>query len=262
MGILSISRRCDIPAFNSEWFYRSYERGYAIVHERGQLKQVSLKPEDVDCAVFWTKDFAPMMSKVQSIEFPFYVQWTVNSYGKDVEPAVRMKNDIVRDVVTLSNIIGKERIVWRYDPIFMSEKYNLLYHIEMFSRLCQRLAGHVRHCVISFVDMYGFICSRMATIGARVPTKDEIDVISATFSSVAADYGIEIVTCSEVVDLSKYNIKHGHCIDVDICSELAGRNLLAGKDPTQRKACGCCVSQDIGAYNTCKHGCLYCYATK
>lgn len=263
MAIISASRRTDIPAFYADWFMKSQQRGYALYSMGNNIKKVSLRKEDTDCIVFWTKDFMPLFDHEQfsSLSIPYYVQWTCNSYGKEIEPAVRAKNDISKDIVTVSKEIGKDKIVWRYDPIFISQKYSVEYHIKSFELLAHRLSGYIHHCVISFVDMYSHAAVKMNGIG-REPTLEEINILAKAFSEIASAYGFYIETCAEKFDLVKYGIHHGHCIDNEMISLVTGKSSYLNKDTTQRKLCGCVASIDIGDYNTCKHGCRYCYACK
>lgn len=262
--IISASRRTDIPAFFSKKFFEDLERGeaqYSNPYTR-EVKTVSLKKEDVDCFVFWTKNPIPMMLDLHKLDgYAYYFQFTLNSYGTDIEPNVPNKRDImVPAMIGLSTRIGKNRIVWRYDPILITDKYTVDYHIKYFEELARRLQGYFHHCVISFVDVYGKNQANFEKLGMRPPTDEEIERIAAAFSAVADKYGFDICTCSEKIDLDKYHMKHGKCIDVDLIEEISGQKLDLKKDKSQRSHCGCAPSVDIGTYNTCTHNCVYCYA--
>lgn len=260
-NVISVSRRTDIPALYSNWFFDRIHEGYCCVRNPYNDKEteISLKPEDVTAFVFWTKNPGPMLDRISELnDYHYYFQITINSYGKDIEPGVPKKAQIIDSVKTLASKIGPERVIWRYDPIFISEKYSVEYHKKYFEEIATRLKGAFRHCVISIVDIYS--ASKFQELGIRTPTEAEKDDLIKHMVEVAKKQGFEIVSCAET-GLEQYGVKPGHCIDADIISELTGQNLDLKKDRNQRKECGCCASKDIGAYNTCVHGCKYCYAT-
>ena len=263
--IISASRRTDIPAFYSDWFFGRIKEGFAEVKNPfnpSVLRRISLKPEDVDCIVFWTKNPLPMLNRLEELEeYKYCFQFTLNPYGRDIEPNVPSKNGgVINTFKTLSEKIGKEKIVWRYDPILITEKYSADYHIKWFKKLSEELNGFFDTCVISFVDSYNKTEKRFKRGGIRELTEAEILKIAESFSEISKNCGFSVNTCAEKADLSRYGIGHSCCIDKNRIEALTGRTLDVKKDKNQRKECGCCESADIGAYNTCVHGCLYCYA--
>jgi len=263
--IISASRRTDIPAYYSEWFVNRIKEEFLYVRNPmnyHQVGKISLSPSVVDGIVFWTKNPIPLMKKLDALkEYPYYFQFTLTAYGKDIEPGLPSKNkDLIPAFCELSKMIGKEKIVWRYDPIFINDTYSVEYHKRYFKTLALKLGAYTEKCTISFLDMYKNTERNIRPLGIRVPTYEEqIDIIKA-FASIAEEYGFCLDTCAEEVDLSEYGIKHACCIDKERFEKIGKYRLEAKKDPNQRAVCGCISSIDIGTYNTCKNGCVYCYA--
>jgi len=262
--IISCSRRTDIPAFYSDWFFNRLREGYVLVRNpmnHRQVRNVSLAPPDVDCLVFWTKDPSPMLDRLQLLkDYNYYFQFTLTPYGKDIEPHLPLKAEIVDKFIRLSDTIGKKRIIWRYDPILLSASINLDYHIERFHDLARQLAGHTEKCIISFLDMYRHIQGRMTDHSVRPPDESEMRILAAQWARIAQSHNLRMATCAEKIDLADLDIGHGRCIDDRLIAALTGTELKIPKDKYQRELCGCIASVDIGEYNTCRHGCRYCYA--
>jgi len=263
--ILSASRRTDIPSYYSEWFFNRLKEGYVCVRNPMNIHRVSrinLNNDVIDGIVFWTKNPKPMMKYLDKLnDFPFYFQFTLNPYSADLETNLPSKNDsVIPTFIELSNAIGKERVVWRYDPIIINQKYSLEYHTKYFTLLCEKLSPYTEKCTISFIDLYRNIAKNLMQIGITSIPNDVQEEIALTFSQIAKDYGLIIDTCCEGIDLSKYGIGHAACIDVKRLERIGNYKLTLSKDKNQREECGCFESVDIGAYNTCKNGCKYCYA--
>lgn len=263
--ILSVSRRTDIPAFFSEWFYRRMRAGSVLVRNPMNFHQVSripLNPDVVDGIVFWTKNPVPMMERLEELEpYPYYFQFTLNAYGRDVEPAVPSKREVLIPAFQeLSRRIGRERVLWRYDPIFLSDKYTVDYHCRYFEKLARCLYPYTEQCTISFIDLYQNTAKRLKPIGGRAPERQEILALAQRMAEIAGRYGFRLKTCAEEIELAQLGIEHGSCIDAKLLERIGGYPLAVGKDPNQRGACRCAAAVDIGCYDTCKGGCLYCYA--
>lgn len=261
--ILSVSRRTDIPAFYSDWFFNRISEGYVLVRNPMNTKQVSkikLSSETIECIVFWTKDPSQMLEKLNQIDaYKYYFQYTLNSYDKSLEPNVHEKKHLIDTFIKLSKSIGKERVIWRYDPIILTNKYNKAYHLKWFEYIAKRLSGYTEKCVISYLDLYKKTERNMKNINL-VNNIEDFRILSGELCKISKKYGIVMETCSESIDLAEYGIKHGKCIDTELISKITGINFEYFKDKNQREECGCAKSVDIGVYNTCKHGCLYCYA--
>ena len=262
--IISCSRRTDIPAFYSDWFFNRIREGFVQMQNpvnANQLRQVSLAPSDVDCIIFWTKDPAPMLDRLHLLkDYKYYFQFTMTPYGKEIEPNLPPKNEIMDSFLKLSDKVGKKRVIWRYDPILLSDNTTIEYHVDHFEEIAKRLLGYTEKCVISFIDMYRHIQGRMSDQSVRPPDEFEMRALAEKLARIAENYNMKVETCAEKIDLADLGIGHGKCIDDRLISELTGRNLNNKKDKYQREFCGCVSSIDIGEYNTCRHGCRYCYA--
>jgi len=258
--IISASRRTDIPAFYSEWFFNRLKDGFCYTRNPmnpRQLSKIILTPEIVDCFVFWTKDPEPMFARLDELSgFDYYFQYTINPYPVTIEKNVPDLDKAILSAQTLSTKIGKNRLVWRYDPIFITKDFNVDQHALAFYSIAKQLSGIVKRCVISFYDEYKTIS------GIFTPNVIEIEQIAKEFSSIGNDFAIKIETCSETTNLEHYGICNTKCIDDRLISEIIGQPLQLAKDKGQRSECGCVTSIDIGAYSSCKHGCVYCYAQR
>jgi hypothetical protein len=262
--IISASRRTDIPAFFSDWFYNRIAEGYLLVRNPMNHKQVSrvnLSPEVVDCIVFWSKNPSKIMDRLHKLrDYSFYFQYTLTGYGQRLEPNVPSCQEAVAVFRGLSEMIGKNRVIWRYDPIILSEQLDIGYHADRFEQIAKQLSGKTGRCVISFVDMYKKLKRNMASVPMIEIQIEQMVETAAILNKISSKYDIELTSCAETVDLGQYGINHGKCIDDKLIEEISGFALDVVKDPTQRSECGCAASVDIGTYNTCPHECLYCYA--
>jgi hypothetical protein len=262
--IISASRRTDIPAFFAEWFMNRVREGFVCIRNPlnpHQVRKISLQPEEVDCLVFWTKNPANIFPYLAELAaFNFYFQFTLTPYDQLLEPGLPPKPYLIELFKELSRKLGKNRIIWRYDPIVISDDMPIAIHTSAFAAMAAALHGYTNRCVISFLDMYKKCEKNMKDVQPLPITAAMMQETAKSFTSIAARNELELVTCAEEIDLSSYGIAHGKCTDDKLIAELSGRSLRIGKDKTQRPLCGCLTSIDIGAYNTCLHGCLYCYA--
>lgn len=264
--IVSVSRRTDIPAFYSDWFIDKIEKGFLYVinpFNRKQVSKIELTPSTVDCFVFWTKNAGPMIDKLHILDergFKYYFQFTITPYNSDIEPGIKDKNEVIRTFKRLSDLIGKEKVIWRYDPILLSNKYNKEYHFIMFEEFCKKLCNFTEKCVISFLDMYKKTKRNTRDLELIDIKSEDMIEIAFMFVEIAERYGLYIETCSEEIDLSFLKIQKGKCIDDRTIERILGCPVEVRKDDMQRDNCGCVKSIDVGQYNTCKHFCLYCYA--
>lgn len=262
--ILSVSRRTDIPAFYSEWFYNRVKEGYVYVRNPMNIHSISkvqINPQVIDCIVFWTKNPKSMLSRLDEIkDFNYYFQYTINPYNRELEVHVPKKDNVIETFIELSQKIGSNRMIWRYDPILLTDDIDIQYHIKYFEKIAKRLSSYTKRCTVSFIDNYQKTERNLKNTTARELTDFEIILIVKEIVPIAKHYGMEIQTCSEKIDLESHGIGHGRCIDNVIVEELLGFKIETSKDKNQRKECGCVQSIDIGEYNTCGHNCLYCYA--
>lgn len=263
--ILSVSRRTDIPSFYSEWFFERLREGFVYTRNPMNPKQVSrleLSPETVDCIVFWTKNPEPMLARLSELEpYPYYFQFTLTSYGADIETNVPHKREVMLPVFQkLSGQIGSKRVIWRYDPIIFTKRYTPEYHKKAFRQMAETLRSYTEKCVISFVDIYAKNKKKMQELGVYELPKEELEAFAKELCDIAKENGMEMASCAEQIDLEQCGIVHNACIDKDLIEDIIGCRLKGAKDKNQRGECGCMESIDIGTYHTCGNGCVYCYA--
>ncbi|MDE6517174.1 MAG: DUF1848 domain-containing protein, partial [Acetatifactor sp.] len=263
--ILSVSRRTDIPNYYAEWFMSRIREGFCYVRNPmnpHQVSRIDLSPQVVDCIVFWTKNPADMMKYLEKLQdYTYYFQFTLTGYGRDIEPNLPDKREkLIPTFQELSRRIGREKVIWRYDPIFLNERYSADYHLKAFEEIAGKLAGYTERVVVSFVDMYAKIRRNAAAHSIRETAKDDMICLAGEMAQIAADHHLRIESCAEQIELQDLGIQHGSCIDKDLIERLLGCRLAGGKDKNQRKECGCFESVEVGTYNTCLNGCKYCYA--
>lgn len=263
--IISASRRTDIPALYSDWFFNRLQEGYVLVQNPrnpNRFSKVVLNPQVVDCFVFWSKNPYPMIGRLDELkEYKYYFQFTLTPYEKDIEiklPPVEKRIEVFKQ---LSDKIGRDKIVWRYDPIFINEKHSVEFHQEAFYRMASQLKDYTEKCMISFIDHYTHIKNTFNRFQINPMSVFEIRQIMESFSQTVSEFNLKLETCAEDIDLSEFNISHGACIDKEMIEQVIGSPLITKKDKNQRLMCNCIESIDIGTYDTCPHGCIYCYAT-
>lgn len=263
--ILSVSRRTDIPAFFSDWFFRRLEAGFVCVRNPvrpHQISKICLSPEVVDGIVFWTKNPIPMLNKLWILEaYPWYFQFTLTAYGKDVEPGLPSKeNVLIPAFQDLSRLAGRERVIWRYDPILITDAYTIEYHCKYFESLAKKLKGFTEKCTVSFVDYYQNTENNLYSLHPIRETTEQRRELLRKFSDIASANNITVDICAERENYAEIGIPAARCIDQKRLEQIGGRMLSVKKDSKQRRECGCVESIDLGAYHTCPAGCRYCYA--
>lgn len=270
--IISASRRTDIPAFYSKWFLNRIEAGYCNVpnpFNPSKVSCVSLKPEDVDVIVFWTKNVFPMLERLYKLNergFNYFFHYTINGYPTDIEPFTPSLEDSINAFIRLADQIGPVKVIWRYDPILISNITPFDYHVERFQRIAESLASHTHRVMISIADTYRAAQRRLKEahveyLSYNVEDQGFINLLDK-IADIANNAGLDIYSCAEAVDLSSHGIKPGKCIDDVYICKVFGIDVTSTKDRNQRQECGCIPSKDIGQYDTCLHGCKYCYAVK
>lgn len=220
-------------------------------------------PEDVDAIVFWTKNPRPLMRHLDLLEVRgiFYTfQFTITGYSNLLEPLVGELAESVESLKRLSDRIGPDRVTWRFDPIFICDNLATEDILVNFQNIAGQVEGYTRKVVISFLTFYEKIKKRASLYGIKALPESEIFKIAAALSGIAGQCGIEIESCAQPWPLDRFGIKPARCIDAAFIGAVSNRILQRQKDPGQRAECGCSKSVDIGSYNTCPHGCVYCYA--
>lgn len=258
--ILNVSGRTDIVAFYTPWFMKRYREGFVDVRNPFNPKLISrISFNDVDLIVFCTKNPKPILKYIKEIKKPILFQITLTSYKKDIEPNVINKNEIIECIKELSNIIGKDFISVRYDPIFISDKYNINYHIKAFDRLCSKLSGYVNNIIISFIDEYKNVLKNLKALNYHDITDDEYEIIGKEFSRIAKENNLIVQTCFEKRDLIEYGFTKSDCVPITLAYTLTGKKFPKWH-ARKGDLCNCAQMVDIGVYNSCRHFCKYCYA--
>ena len=262
--ILSVSKRTDIPAFFSDWFLNCLKNQRIGVRNPYNQKmfEKQVTPDNTDCIVFWTKNALPMFPKLDQITamgYVYYFQYTLNAYGVDIEPNLPSLEKKLATFQALSDKLYKTKVIWRYDPILFTPKYTPQWHIQAFQKLCQELAGYTNKCVISFVDTYGKIKSNLSKLQQFDLPKDELKAFARELKQIADKYNIQIATCAEATCLSEIGITKNACIDAHLIRQITGKPLSTHPE-NSRPECLCSKAFDVGKYDTCPHGCVYCYA--
>jgi hypothetical protein len=271
--IISVSRRTDIPAFYGKWFLNRLNEGcvgYLNPFSNDKYK-VSLKKEDVECFVFWSKNFIPFIDKLKIINsqgYKFYFNYTINGYSKIFEQHTESTEKLIDNLKLLSELYSQNHINWRYDPIIISEITDYNFHLRNFENIAKKIKGNTKRCIISFIDLYKKVEKNIKIIEEKynVNIKDPVNNLKIQLANDLADialtYGINIYSCCGDYLIGP-KIKKAHCVDWGLIKQLfynkVGTELNYKINPT-RKECGCTESIDIGTYNTCVHGCMYCYA--
>lgn len=269
--IVSASRRTDIPAFYSEWFLRRLAEGFCTVpnpFNRRQVSRISLRPEDVDALVFWTRNPRPLMARLAELAaHRYYFLFTLVGNPRELDPKSPPREAAVATFRDLAGRLGPGRVVWRYDPVVFSALTPREFHLRNFAEIAEQLEGSARRVVISFVDEYrkagGRLRALRGTPAEVLPVRDEeVAWLVPRLREVAALRGMQLQSCAEELDLRPHGVPPGRCLDGDLLRELFGIEVDRRKDSGQREACGCVRSRDIGVYDTCLFGCVYCYATR
>lgn len=280
--ILNTGSRTDIPAYFSKWFYNRIKEGYVLVrnpYNSGRVTRYRLSPDVVDCMVFCTKNPQPMLEGLDQLEeFRQFWHVSITAYGKEIEPGVPDKMQVIESFQKLSEKLkflpqkfdclsdGFEPqkrnngipIGWRYDPIFISQKYTVEYHLRTFEKIAQELQGYTNQCVISFIDLYQKTKKNFPEVNT-VSLEDQC-LLGREMIRIAEKYGMKVYPCCEGRYLEELGADCSGCLSQKLIEELYDIQLIVPKQKSAREGCNCLLGSDIGVYNTCSHGCRYCYA--
>ncbi len=260
--ILQTGMRTDIPAFYSQWFINRIKAGYVLVrnpYNPSSVTRYEINPDVVDLIAFCTKNPAPML-KYMDVLKPYGQYWfvTITPYGKEIEPNVPDKRQVLENFKTLSKFVGVDSIGWRYDPIFINDKYSIDFHIETFEQMARELSGYTKTCIISFIDLYKKVIKNFPQ--ACMVEKEKRLKIGKAFAEIGRQYDITIKACAEGDELAPYGVDCSGCLTQEVYETVLHTKLDMPKIKGQRNECACFFGNDIGAYDTCRHFCKYCYA--
>lgn len=263
--ILSVSRRTDIPAFYSDWLLGRLRQGLVLVRNPinpHQVGRILLTPQSISGLILWSKNPQPLLAHLPEIDalgYRYAFLFTLTAYGPEVESHLPPLDHRIETFRTLSRMIGSDGVIWRYDPIFFSKRYTPDFHRQAFAALASALEGCSPRCIVSFVEMYQKCRRNMAPLAPQQLPWDERLALLESLAAIAKTHHFELQSCASREDLRSV-IAPGQCIDPTWLARRLGYPIVATKDKSQRSACSCAASIDIGAYHSCPHGCLYCYA--
>ena len=263
--ILNTGGRTDTVQYYTDWLLRRFQEGYVLTRNPlfpNKINRYELTPDKVDCVVFCSKNYRPILPRLREItdRFPTYFHYTITAYGRDIEPGVPSIQESMDTLAELSRLVGRQRVAWRYDPVLLTEAYTVDRHLETFEQMASLLAPHIDRCIFSFVEMYKKLETNMPEL---IPlTEEDRDNLARGMGAIATKYGIHLQTCGTNGDYSRYGIHASGCMTLDILGAANGISFKTLKHKGMRQGCHCIESRDIGAYDTCLNGCKYCYANK
>lgn len=252
--LINISGRTDIVNHYSEWLFKRFEEGY--VYSRNSLfpnsvRKYELTPEKVDCLIFGSKNYKPILNRISEItnKFNTYFYYTITPYGKDIEPNVPDKEKVIESFKKLSDHFKRNYVGWRYDPIFINDEFDVNKHIQEFEKIAKALKGYTRNCVISFLDLYEKVKRNAPDL--KPPTMEEQIELSKAFVKIGKENDMTIYSCCEKMHLAKYGVNCSGCKSQSMIEDAVGHKLKPPKKKNIREDCNCLMGTDIGAYNTC-----------
>lgn len=263
--IINTGARTDTVQYYTEWLLNRFSEGYVLSRNPlfpNKVTRYELTPDKVDCVVFCSKNYKPILPRLHEItdRFNTYFHYTITAYGKDIEPGVPDIEESMKTLILLSNQVGRQRVSWRYDPVLLTPKYTIQRHLETFEHMAQTLSPYIDRCTFSFVEMYKKLESNMPEL---ITLSDwDKDALARGLGSIAQKYGIFIQTCGTNGDFTRYGIHASGCMTLDILGKANNVTFKNLKHKGTRQGCDCIESRDIGAYDTCMNGCKYCYANK
>jgi len=270
--IISVSRRTDIPAYYAEWFKKRLEFGYTVYPNPMSTKPViqSLVPDNVLAFVFWTRNPKPFFKYLDYIDAKYgkihYMHFSINGLPEEIELRNPKIDFAIDSAKYLSDRYGENYVQWRFDPIVLSSLTTEKYIFDKFEYIAKRMEGVVKRCYFSFVDYYQKtqknidIVSKEHNIIFKKPTIEEQIKITEKLVSIANAYKIALYACAEDNLLSIAGVSKAHCVDMDLINNLEGVKKIIKSIKPSRIGCGCYDSRDIGYYDSCPHGCIYCYS--
>ena len=263
--IINTGARTDTVQYYTEWLLNRFSEGYVLSRNPlfpNSVTRYELTPDTVDCVVFCSKNYRPILPRLHEItdRFHTYFHYTITAYGKEIEPGVPSIEESMETLIRLSEIVGRQRVSWRYDPVLLTKGYTIERHLETFEYMAKVLSPYIDRCIFSFVEMYKKLESNMPEI---IPMSgQDKDVLARGLGAIAEQNGIYIQTCGTNGDFSRYQIHSSGCTTLAALGKANNITFRDLKHKGSRQGCHCIESRDIGAYDTCMNGCKYCYANK
>ncbi len=271
MRVISASRRTDIPAFYPDWFMNRIRAEFChwLNPFGGQVYRTSLALNDCIAIVFWTRNPNPLMPHLAELDrrgHKYFFSYTILGYPRSFDTHAPALDAAIRTFQALSERITPDYVFWRYDPIVISNLTPLEFHTDRFAYIAQRLADYTNRCVYAFVNPYRKTkrnLSKLSEEGIEVesPTLRLRHSLLTDMVEIARSNGMQLYACCEDKDLHIDGIQRSSCVDLDVLRQLTSDPDLHLKPKPSKALCGCVESVDIGSYDTCLHGCVYCYAT-
>lgn len=262
--IIQTGLRTDIPAFYAPWLLNRLREGYVLVrspYNPSQVTRYALNPQVVDLIAFCTKNPRPMLPHLEALA-AYGQHWyvTITPYGRELEPGVLPKEQVMADFRALSDKVGVNAVGWRYDPILLDSQWTVERHLAAFEEMAAYLAGSTRVCVISFIDLYKKV--RRNFPEARAVGREDRLRLGRAMAEIGRTYGMTVKACGEGDELAPLGVDCSGCMIIPVYEAALGCRLRAPKVASSRGGlCACHLTCDIGAYNSCGHGCRYCYAS-
>ena len=258
--IISASRRTDIPSLHTKWFLNRLKEEYVITQNpisKNNFYKIPLNKNIVDIIVFWSKNpNIDFLKEVKDLGYEFYLHFTITPYDKNIEKNIPDKNLLIKKFQTISKLFGKEKIIWRYDPIILNDDFDANYHLNNFKNFADSLNGYTDECIFSFVQIYSKIKNNIKNIN-----DDDKLLLIENIKEISENNNIKLKSCSQDFDnITNIRVEKSACIDKERIQKILGYSIKEKKDKSQRKLCNCIESIDIGMYNTRTNGCIYCYA--
>lgn len=260
--ILQTGNRTDIPAFYPKWLYNRIKEGFVYSRNPYFPKLVTsfrLDPDVIDLLAFCTKNPRPLFPYMDTLKkFNLFFFVSITPYGRDLEPNVPDKKQVIESFKKLSSMVGKKNINLRYDPIIVNRKYGLEYHLRAFESILASLEGYTDRVITSFVEIYPKLSKRYPEL-REVASTDQF-FLAENLGSIAKKHGMRLIICSAKHDFSSLGVEQNNCMDINLFEEILGESIEPDKIEKKRKGCSCILGSDIGEYSSCLHLCRYCYA--
>lgn len=261
--ILNVGARTDVVNHYGKWLTNRFREGFLYTRNPlfpNRVTRYELSPEKIDAVVFCSKNYEPFLDGLKEIAgtYRVYCHYTVTAYDKDIEPNVPDVERSLKTLLQVEEIVGSNRLAWRYDPVLLTEKYTIDRHFETFKKMAKKLSGHVDRCIFSFVEMY---INLQKNLPELIPmTDDDKKTLATGLAAIAKENGILLQACGNNGDFRSYGVENSGCITLDILGKANGCSFRQMKHEGIRRGCQCIESRDVGWYNTCPNLCRYCYA--